>query len=98
MLAARLLSLEKAARATALEMEFDFLLDKDRKLLSIGYLASEDTFDPTAMICSPRRRGSQAFWQSQKMTFQRSTGFDSVAPYIRRRVRRRADFVVGVNV
>ena len=36
-----LLSLAKRARTMALEMEFGFLLDKDRKLLSIGYLASE---------------------------------------------------------
>ncbi len=43
--AERLLSLAKRARATALEMEFGFLLDKDRKLLSIGYLASEGQID-----------------------------------------------------
>ena len=41
----RLLSLAKRARTMALEMEFGFLLDKDRKLLSIGYLASEGQLD-----------------------------------------------------
>ena len=41
----RLLSLAKCARSMALEMEFGFLLDKDRKLLSIGYLASEGQLD-----------------------------------------------------
>ena len=41
----RLRSIARQARATALEMEFGFLLDKDRKLLSIGYLASEGQID-----------------------------------------------------
>jgi cyclic beta-1,2-glucan synthetase len=41
----RLLSLAKQARTMALEMEFGFLFDKDRKLLSIGYLASEGQLD-----------------------------------------------------
>ena len=43
--AARLSALEEAARATALAMEFGFLLDDDRKLLSIGYLVAEGTLD-----------------------------------------------------
>ena len=46
-LAARLSALEEAARATALAMEFGFLLDHDRKLLSIGYLVAEGTLDPS---------------------------------------------------
>ena len=41
----RLRSLAKRARAMALDMEFGFLLDQDRKLLSIGYLASEGQID-----------------------------------------------------
>jgi cyclic beta-1,2-glucan synthetase len=45
--AARLSALEEAARATALAMEFGFLLDDDRKLLSIGYLVAEGTLDPS---------------------------------------------------
>ena len=45
-LEARLKSLEEAARSTALSMEFDFLLDPDRLLLSIGYQATEATLDP----------------------------------------------------
>jgi len=45
--AARLSALEKAARATALAMEFGFLLDDDRKLLSIGYPVAEGTLDPS---------------------------------------------------
>ncbi len=45
-LEARLKSLEEAARSTALSMEFDFLLDPDRLLLSIGYRVSEGELDP----------------------------------------------------
>ena len=45
-LEARLKSLEEAARSTALSMEFDFLLNPDRLLLSIGYQATEGTLDP----------------------------------------------------
>ena len=41
----RLLALAKSARTMALEMEYGFLLDDDRKLLSIGYLASEGKLD-----------------------------------------------------
>jgi cyclic beta-1,2-glucan synthetase len=41
----RLSALSKAARAMALEMEYGFLFDEDRKLLSIGYLASEGKLD-----------------------------------------------------
>ena len=41
----RLLAIETDTRALALAMEFGFLLDAQRKLLSIGYLASEGTLD-----------------------------------------------------
>lgn len=41
----RLSSLEKAARAMALEMEFGFLRNEERKLLSIGYLVAEGAMD-----------------------------------------------------
>ena len=43
--ARRVLVLAKGTRTMALEMEYGFLLDEDRKLLSIGYLASEDKLD-----------------------------------------------------
>ena len=43
--AARLLQFAKEAREMALEMEYGFLFDEDRKLLSIGYLASEGKLD-----------------------------------------------------
>jgi cyclic beta-1,2-glucan synthetase len=42
---ARLSILEETARSTAMEMEFGFLFEQDRKLLSIGYLATEGTLD-----------------------------------------------------
>jgi cyclic beta-1,2-glucan synthetase len=43
--AARLVTFAKGARAIALEMEYGFLFDEDRKLLSIGYLVSEGKLD-----------------------------------------------------
>ncbi len=42
---ARLAALEDTARSTALAMEFGFLLDRERMLLSIGYLVPEGTLD-----------------------------------------------------
>ena len=42
---ARLAALENTARSMALAMEFDFLLNHERLLLAIGYLASEGTLD-----------------------------------------------------
>ena len=42
---ARLHALEKVARSMALSMEFDFLLDPDRLLLSIGYEVREGALD-----------------------------------------------------
>ncbi len=44
-LAARLETLEDTARAMAMAMEFGFLLDKERNLLSIGYLVPEGILD-----------------------------------------------------
>ncbi len=41
----RLGALESAARSIALSMEFGFLLDRDRQLLSIGYLVNESSLD-----------------------------------------------------
>ena len=57
---ARLQALEKAARSMALSMEFDFLLDPDRLLLSIGYRASEGALDPSCydLLASEARLAS----------------------------------------
>ena len=59
-LAARLSALEDDARAMALEMEFGFLLSRDRNLLSIGYLVAEGTLDPSCydLLASEARLAS----------------------------------------
>ncbi len=44
-LAPRLLAIEQTARSMALAMEFGFLRNAERKLLSIGYLADEGALD-----------------------------------------------------
>ncbi len=43
----RLLAIEAQARDMAFGMDFDFLLDKKRNLLSIGYLVPEGKLDPS---------------------------------------------------
>ena len=57
---ARLQTIEATARAMALAMEFGFLLDRERKLLSIGYLVAEDTLDPSCydLLASEARLAS----------------------------------------
>ena len=59
-LAARLAALEESARGTALAMDFGFLLDQDRKLLSIGYLVAEAALDPSCydLLASEARLAS----------------------------------------
>jgi cyclic beta-1,2-glucan synthetase len=59
-LAARLQSLEEIARSMALSMEFGFLLDPDRLLLSIGYQVREATLDPNCydLLASEARLAS----------------------------------------
>ena len=59
-LSARLASLEATARTMALAMGFGFLLDPDRKLLSIGYLVTEGTLDPSCydLLASEARLAS----------------------------------------
>jgi cyclic beta-1,2-glucan synthetase len=44
-LAPRLLAIEQAARGMALDMEFGFLRNTERNLLSIGFLADENVLD-----------------------------------------------------
>src|SRR3990167_8451345 len=43
----RLRTIETQARKLALDMDFSFLLDAKRKLLSIGYLVPEGRLDPS---------------------------------------------------
>jgi len=56
----RLAALESNARETALGMEFGFLLDSDRNLLSIGYRVSEGTLDQSCydLLASEARLAS----------------------------------------
>jgi cyclic beta-1,2-glucan synthetase len=56
----RLAALEDAARSMALSMEFDFLLDPDRLLLSIGYQVREGVLDPSCydLLASEARLAS----------------------------------------
>jgi cyclic beta-1,2-glucan synthetase len=57
---ARLQALEILARTTALAMEFDFLVDPDRLLLSIGYQVREGHLDPSCydLLASEARLAS----------------------------------------
>jgi len=59
-LALRLVALETTARTTALEMGYGFLLDPDRKLLSIGYRVADGTLDPSCydLLASEARLAS----------------------------------------
>ena len=56
----RLQSLGALARATALGMEFDFLINSDRMLLSIGYEVREGRLDPSCydLLASEARLAS----------------------------------------
>ena len=56
----RLAIIEDAARATALAMEFGFLMDGERRLLSIGYLVTAGTLDPSCydLLASEARLAS----------------------------------------
>ena len=56
----RLASLETTARTMALDMGYGFLLDPDRKLLSIGYRVAEGTLDPSCydLLASEARLAS----------------------------------------
>ena len=59
-LSARLAALEATARSMAMAMEFGFLFDPDRKLLSIGYLVPEGKLDPSCydLLASEARLAS----------------------------------------
>ncbi len=59
-LAERLLAVEQKARSMALAMDFGFLLDHDRKLLSIGYRVADGALDPSCydLLASEARLAS----------------------------------------
>jgi cyclic beta-1,2-glucan synthetase len=56
----RLATLEATARAMAVAMDFGFLVDPDRKLLSIGYRVAEGDLDPSCydLLASEARLAS----------------------------------------
>jgi len=56
----RLAALEQAARCFALDMEFGFLVDPDKKLLSIGFSVATNTPDPSCydLLASEARLAS----------------------------------------
>jgi cyclic beta-1,2-glucan synthetase len=56
----RLQSIETTARTLANNMEFDFLFDRERRLLSIGYRVAEDALDPSCydLLASEARLAS----------------------------------------
>jgi cyclic beta-1,2-glucan synthetase len=57
---ARLIVLENAFRAMAMAMEFGFLFDKQRQLLSIGFIVSDSALDPNCydLLASEARLAS----------------------------------------
>lgn len=59
-LSARLSAIGRTARETAMAMEFDFLLDRERMLLSIGYLVPEGVADESCydLLASEARLAS----------------------------------------
>ena len=59
-LAERLAFLETTARAMALDMGYGFLIDPDRRLLSIGYRVADGTLDPSCydLLASEARLAS----------------------------------------
>jgi cyclic beta-1,2-glucan synthetase len=75
---ARLTVLEESARGIALSMDFRFLLDRNRKLLSIGYRVPEGTLDPSCydLLASEARLAS---FVASPMTFG-PHWFTSAAP------------------
>ncbi len=59
-LAVRLMAIDATSRAMAVAMKFDFLIDPERRLLSIGYRPADDTLDPSCydLLASEARLAS----------------------------------------
>ena len=96
--AQRLSALEETARLAALGMEFGFLLDHDRKLLSIGYLVAEGTLDPSCydLLASEARLAS--FMAIAKGDVPARPLVPSRPCCHARLARRGTDLLVGLNV
>ncbi|MEJ0097740.1 MAG: hypothetical protein WDM84_07230 [Bauldia sp.] len=85
----RLVALAQSAREMALQMDFRFLMDPVRKLMSIGYLPPKAGRTPTSTTCSLPRRGWRASSPSPRATPRPSTGSSSAARRPRWTARRR---------
>ena len=94
----RLAALEDTARSMALAMEFGFLLDRDRQLLSIGYLVPEGALDPNCydLLASEARLAS--FFAIAKGDIPAHHWFRLGRACDAGRARRRADFLVRLDV
>ena len=66
--------IESKARAMANSMDFAFLLDRERNLLSIGYSVTDGQLDRAAMTCLPLKLDSRASSPSRSTTCRRNTG------------------------
>jgi cyclic beta-1,2-glucan synthetase len=75
----RLAKLEATARSLAGDMEFGFLLDPERRLLSIGYRVAEVSSIRAATTCWRRKRAWRASWRSPRAMSPRATGSGSAA-------------------
>ena len=93
----RLKSLERS-RAMALGMDFAFLLDPERKLLSIGYSLADNTLDPNCydLLASEARLASLFAIAKGDVTTRHWFRLGRSADAGRRRLG--ADFLVGIDV
>ena len=67
-------------------MDFGFLLDPERKLLSIGYRVAEGALDPSCYDLLASRHGSRALSRSRRATFRPVTGSGSAVRSRRSRI------------
>ena len=98
LLAARLASLAATARAMALEMGYGFLLDPARKLLSIGYRVADGTLDPSCYDLAGVRGAARELHRHRQGRRSGPALVPSRSCRHADRQRRRADFLVGVDV
>ncbi len=94
----RLHRLETAARGFAMAMEFGFLLDPEKKLLSIGFSAATNTLDPSCydLLASEARLASLFAIAKGDVPTRHWFRLGRSATPIGRRVG--ADLVVGQHV
>ena len=95
---ARLLVLESAFRAMAMAMEFGFLFDRSRQLLSIGFLISE--ISPGSQLLRPSCIGGAAgeFLRDRQRRHTRPTLVPARSRRYAGHPRHGFDLLVGFNV